>query len=316
MQTVRLGRTDLQVNAAGLGCGGVSKLGRSSGASVDHQVRVIETALDEGVNLIDTAQKYFNEEVVAQALRGKRDQVIVSTKISVNRDGTPDDGTELIDGDEFRRQADATLKRLATDYVDILHLHVVYPHQYDHCVRELLPVMEELRAAGKIRFNGLTERYGTDYKHEMLTRAVADRHFDVIMLALNIFNQTALKSVLPQAKANDLGTMGVFAVRGPLARIESALKLLRKLVESGEIDAADLDPDRPLDFLLEKGVATTLPDAAFRFTRHAPGIDMVLFGTGNIEHVREDVASLNSAPLPVATLERLHYLSRNVMSDV
>src|SRR5690606_8133940 len=153
----------------------------------------------------------------------------------------------------------------------------------------------ELRAAGKIRFNGLTERYGTDYKHEMLTRAVADRHFDVIMLALNIFNQTALKSVLPQAKANDLGTMGVFAVRGPLGKMETALKLLNKLVAAGEIDVADLDGDRPLDFLLQEGVASSLPDAAFRFTRHAPGIDMVLFGTGNPDHVREDVLSLNSA---------------------
>src|SRR5450755_3272725 len=83
MQYTTLGRTNLKVSVAGLGCGGFSKLGLGTGQSADHAVGIIRQALDLGVTLLDTAAVYGTEDVVGAALRGvPRDSVVVCTKAS------------------------------------------------------------------------------------------------------------------------------------------------------------------------------------------------------------------------------------------
>ena len=67
-----------------------------------------------------------------------------------------------------------------------------------------------------------------------------------------------------------------------------------------------IDADNPLGFLLEDGVAASIPEAAYRFCRYEPGIDVVLSGTGNIEHLEQNVRSLLMPPLPSWAVERLH----------
>ena len=95
MQHTTLGRTGMQVSVAGLGCGGHSRLGQSYGASEDESIAVIRRALDLGINLVDTAQVYGTESIVGKAIRGRRDEVVLSTKalpvhISTNQDARRD----------------------------------------------------------------------------------------------------------------------------------------------------------------------------------------------------------------------------------
>ena len=80
MQHATLGRTGIEVSVAGLGCGGHSRLGQSYGATEAQSVAVIHQALDLGINLIDTAQAYGTESIVGKALRGRHDEVVLSTK--------------------------------------------------------------------------------------------------------------------------------------------------------------------------------------------------------------------------------------------
>ncbi len=75
MQTVRLGRTGLEVSVAGLGCGGRSRLGMTKGRDVHHAADMVRQALDLGINLIDTARAYGTEEAVGLGVKGRRDQV-------------------------------------------------------------------------------------------------------------------------------------------------------------------------------------------------------------------------------------------------
>jgi len=207
MQRVKLGRTGLEVSAVGLGCGGHSRLGMAAGKDEAHATRVVEAALDLGIDFIDTARAYGTEAAVGKAIRGKRDRVVLSTK------ALPAGASGLLGQSELRDSIERSLERLGTDYIDVFHLHGVVVEHYRHCVDVLLPELERAKAAGKVRFVGITERFGTDTAHEMLKVALPDDRFDVIMVGHNLINPSARRSVFPITRKNDVGTLIMFAVR-------------------------------------------------------------------------------------------------------
>ena len=119
-----LGKTGLTVSVAGLGCGGNSRLGLGRGASFDDCVAVVRTAVDLGVNFLDTAEAYGTEEIVGAAARSyDRDRLVISTKAIFNTGDT---------GETVTRRVEAVLRRLGLDYVDIFHFHAVHPTTYEH----------------------------------------------------------------------------------------------------------------------------------------------------------------------------------------
>nr|PZN30581.1 MAG: aldo/keto reductase [Chloroflexota bacterium] len=298
MEYVTLGRTGLKVSVLGLGGGGHSRLGQRTGASPEQSVAIVRRALELGVNFVDTAEAYGTEELVGEALREtRRDQVVLSTKKSVGRDG------RLISGAELERGLEASLARLRTDYVDVYHLHGVRPEQYDHALAELVPAMLKLRDEGKIRFLGITEAFVSDTGHEMMARAVRDDCWDVVMVGFNILNQSARERVLPETMRRNIGVLCMFAVRDALSRPEKLRQTVAELVEQGLVDRGALDPQDPLGFVLE--AAPSLPDAAYRFCRAEPGVHVVLSGTGNIAHLEQNAASILRPPLPEDIRRRL-----------
>ena len=111
----------------------------------------------------------------------------------------------------------------------------------------------------------------------------------------------------------DIGTLCMYAVREALITTEAANRLIGMLVESGEVDPADLDAE-PLGFLLADGVAGSLPEAAYRFCRHTPGIDVILSGTGSLAHLEQNIRSINAPPLPPAITARLNHIFGNASS--
>jgi aryl-alcohol dehydrogenase-like predicted oxidoreductase len=304
MQRTLLGRTGLEVSVACLGTGGHSRLGQAYGASVDDSVAVVSAALDAGVNFVDTAAGYDTEEIVGLAIAGRREEVVVSTKNHVVKKGTDFLGHDFVTGAEFAALVDESLRRLGTDHIDILHLHGIVASQYDYCVAEMVPVLERLKQQGKIRFTAISERFYVEPTHALLERAVQDDHFDVMMVGLNILNHTALRHVIPAAKAKGVGIQGIYAVRGKLATAEAAQALIDESVANGEIDPAALDAD-PLAFLTAGGAAESLIEACYRFDRHAPGVDTVLTGTGKVSHLEQNLAAIEGPPLPDPVLERI-----------
>src|ERR687894_1801181 len=104
MDTVRLGRTGLNVSRAGLGCGGKSRLGQAKGATFEQSVAVVKAALDEGVTIIDTAAAYGTEPIVGAAIKGVRDQVVISTKIQITKAGAARNGPDLIGSAEINKR--------------------------------------------------------------------------------------------------------------------------------------------------------------------------------------------------------------------
>jgi L-galactose dehydrogenase len=303
MDTVVFGRTGVRVSVAGLGCGGHSRLGQSHGASVDDSVRVVRRALDLGINYVDTAHAYGTEEIVGEGVRGARDRVVISTKISPrDRDGA------LLDCPALRAAVETSLTKLGTDWIDVYHLHGVGDDEYAQCVAELVPEMERLRDDGMIRFLAISERFAADPGHSMLQRAVRDDCWDVMMVGFNPLNPSAHDRVFATTRETDVAIEVMFAVRRALSRPDELARLVRDLVEHGRVDGSGLDLDDPLSFLVHEGGAASVVEAAYRFSRHEPGSHVVLTGTGSVEHLEENVRSINAPPLPSADLERLRSL--------
>jgi len=314
MQMTTLGRTGLNVSVAGLGCGGHSRLGLGTGGSEEAAVRIIQTAMDEGVNFIDTAQVYGTEAVVGRAVQGRRDQVVLSTKVQIVKPGAAVTSNDCISGDGFAANFEDSLTRLGTDYVDILHLHGVAPSQYDYCAKEFVPVLDRLRDQGKIRFFGLTERFITDPEHAMLSQALEDEFWDVIMVGFNLINPSARHRVFQHTRDENIGVLDMFAVRRALSDGDALRDIIDDLVKDRIIDGDRLDVENPLGFLTEDGAAASVVEAAYRFCRHEPGVDIILSGTGNLDHLHENLSSIQKPPLPENCQQRLQEIFGDVDS--
>jgi aryl-alcohol dehydrogenase-like predicted oxidoreductase len=303
MESVVLGRTGVEVSVAGLGCGGHSRLGQSYGASVDESVALVRRALDLGVNYLDTAHAYATEQIVGKAVGRRRDEVVISTKVSPHaRDGV------LLDAAGLREAVQTSLRKLNTGWIDVYHLHGVGHEEYDYCVAELVPELERLRDAGDIRFLALSERFAADPGHTMAQRAVRDDCWDVMMVGFNLLNQSARDRVFTVTREQDIAIEVMFAVRRVLSRSDELARVARSLVDDGHVGAEALDPDDPLGFLVHEGGAASVVEASYRYARHEPGCHVVLTGTGSLEHLEQNVRSINLPPLPGADLERLRTL--------
>ncbi len=300
MDYVTLGRTGLKVSVAGLGCGGFSRLGLGTGKTEAEAMALVRRAYDLGVTLFDTAAAYGTEAVVGQGLAGvPRDRVVITTKANINN------GDETLSPDQVVASLENSLRLLRTDHVDVFQLHGVKAAHYDYAVDTILPAVRREQEKGKFRFLGLTEGAASDHRAEMLGRAVKDDHWDTAMLAFHMMHQHARKAVLPGTQAKRIGTLLMFAVRNIFAKPERVSAAMRDLAAAGKVPQSLADGPDPLGFLIHDGGALSLTDAAYRFARYEPGIDVVLFGTGDVRHMEANVASLNRPPLPAADRQRL-----------
>ena len=305
MQKVILGRTGLEVSAVALGAGGPSRLGLKTGSSEQQAIDLVRAAIDRGVTIIDTAPVYGTEPVVGEALAGLRHRVVLSSKLRPTLPSSSYEGSDFIEPPMVRQSVEASLRVLGTEKIDILHLHGVRPHQYTYCMDHLVPELLLLQEAFKIGFLGITEAFGVYTKREVMRQAIDDDAWDVLMLGHNYINPSAAQLILPRAKERGKGVMCMYAVRGALAHAEDLRKLVEHLVAQGEVKAGVLDVAAPLDFLLAPGVARSYTEAAYRFCRHTPGINVVMTGTGKLAHLDENINAINGDPLPSEILNRL-----------
>jgi aryl-alcohol dehydrogenase-like predicted oxidoreductase len=301
MEYTILGRTGLRVSVAGLGCGGPSRLGlRHDTQSASAAVAIVQQAIDLGVNFLDTAQSYGTEAIIGKAIAGiRRDRLVISTKKTLPSPDHPDPENEIKQGLE------QSLKLLGTDYIDVYHLHGVEPKDYDFAKQRLVPVMARLREQGKIRFVGVTEAFVPDPSHRMLQRSLKDNAWDVVMVGFNLLNPSARKTVFPLTRERSVGVLGMFAVRRALSQPERLKGIVRDLLDKRVVRPGAVNPDDPLDFVRCDGGAATLPEAAYRFCRHEPGVDVVLTGTGNPTHLKSNIDSILKPALPQTVLQKL-----------
>ena len=300
MEYTTLGRTGLKVSVVGLGCGGPSRLGmRNETEGEKNALAIIRQAIDLGINFLDTAQNYGTESVVGKAIAGlARERLVISTKKTLPSADHPNPETEV------RKGLEQSLKALRTEYIDVYHLHGVEPKDYEFAKKRLMPAMIRLREQGKIRFIGVTEGFVQDPSHEMLRKSLEEDLWDVVMVGFNLLNPSARRTVFPLTKDKGVGVLDMFAVRKALSQPARLQELCGELMQKGVFRDGVVNAAEPLDFVLRESAAT-LPEAAYRFCRHEQGVDVVLTGTGNLDHLKANVESILKPPLPNPVLQKL-----------
>jgi aryl-alcohol dehydrogenase-like predicted oxidoreductase len=158
MQKRKLGKSDLEVSAIGLGCMGMS-FGYGPPADKKEMISLIRTAVERGITFFDTAEVYgpfTNEELLGEALAPLRDQVVIATKFGFKPD--PNGGPRWIGLDSrpehIKQVAEASLKRLRTNVIDLFYQHRVDP---DVPIEEVAGAVKDLIQQGKVKHFGLSE---------------------------------------------------------------------------------------------------------------------------------------------------------------
>jgi aryl-alcohol dehydrogenase-like predicted oxidoreductase len=158
MQTRKLGKSNLEVSALGLGCMGLSS-GFGPPVEKQHGISLIRAAFERGVTFFDTAEAYgpfANEELVGEALAPFRDQVVIATKFGFKIDPKAERPLAGVDSrpEHIREVAEASLKRLKTDIIDLFYQHRVDPNVP---IEDVAGTVKDLIQQGKVRHFGLSE---------------------------------------------------------------------------------------------------------------------------------------------------------------
>ncbi len=290
MERRPLGKTGLEVSA--LGFGG-AEIGYEN-ASLETVERLLGSALDAGLNVIDTAECYAgSEELIGKAVGHRRDQFHLFTKCG-HSSGLPG---EDWDPQMLRASIDRSLQRLGTDRVDLVQLHSCDEAKLRQ--GDVIAVLQETRDAGKTRLIG----YSGD--REAARYAVECGAFDTLQTSVSIADQQPIELTLPLALERG---MGVIAKR-PIA---NAAWTKENLPES-EYAYPYFKRLQALayDFL-------TGPDAvsvALRFTLAQPAVSTAIVGTQNPDRWLSNARLLDAGPLPPAQIEAIRARWREVRGE-
>jgi len=197
-KTVKLGREGLEVPAVGLGCMGMSEFYGSSDRA--ENLAVLDRAIEIGCTFWDTADMYgpfTNEELVGEALGGRRDRVTLATKFGVSR-GEDGEWFGIKGGADYVRECcDASLRRLGTDHIDLYFQHRVDP---DTPIEETVGAMAELVKAGKVRFIGLSEADA-----EAIERAHRVHPITAVQTEYSLWSRDVEEQILPAMRRLGIG---------------------------------------------------------------------------------------------------------------
>lgn len=295
-----LGRSGLKVPVLSFGAGtfgGTGPLfsawGQTDAAGA---ARLVDICLDAGVNLFDTADVYSNgasEEVLGAAIRGRRDQVLISTKTTLPMgDGPYDAGSSR---SRLLRAVEASLTRLGTDYLDLLQLHA-----FDAAtpVEEVLSTLDDLIHAGKVRYIGVSNFSGWQI---MKSLAVADRYgwqrYVVNQVYYSLVGRDYEWELMPLGLDQGLGAM----VWSPLGwgRLTGKLRRGQPLPKDSRLNqTAEFGPPvsddllfRVLDVLEEIAVETgrLVPQVALNWLTRRPTVSSVIIGARNETQLRQNL---------------------------
>ncbi len=229
MQQRKLGNSGLRVSAMGLGCMGMSI---SYGTPDDEEsTATIQRALDLGVNLLDTSDAYgggVNERLLGNAIRGRRDEVVLATKFG-NRRNAPDGRT--VDGrpEYVRRACESSLERLGVETIDLYYQHRVDPQVP---IEDTVGAMAKLVQEGKVRFLGLSEA-----GLETIRRAASVHPISALQTEYSLWTRDVEAEILPLCRKLGIG----FVAYSPLGRGF----LTAKITKPGDLIEKDRRHDHP-----------------------------------------------------------------------
>ena len=211
MQRRRLGHTDIEVSPLALGTWAMGSVPESWGIVDDNEsIAAINTAIDAGINLLDTAPIYGHghaETILGRAVHSRRDQVLIATKCGIIRSPNAKSPPQRrLTKESIVAECEASLRRLATEYIDLYQCHWPDP---DTPVRETFEAMETLRSQGKIRAIGLS-----NYSCEQILAVREYTKPASLQPPLSLLNRRAGDELIPFCREHNIGVI----VYSPLAK--------------------------------------------------------------------------------------------------
>ncbi len=272
MEKRRLGRTNMDVTVLGFGGAGIAS------ESMENIGRVLNSALDAGINVIDTAECYEGgEKSIGNAISKRRDEFFLFTKCGHPRGiGSADWSASSI-----LESIERSLRRLQTDRIDLIQLH--------GCSEAVLKKGEAISALEKARERGWVRYLGYSGDGHPARFAVECDAFDALQTSINIADQEAVSQIAPLTRARNIGLIA----KRPLANF--AWKTGHKPINSYHHQYYERLRKLNFDFLRndEESIAIAL-----RFVLSVPGVHTAIVGTTKPERCQENARLLESRPLP------------------
>ncbi len=283
MDKRQLGKTDMRVTRLGVG---LSEIG--SGVTAETASEVLNTALDLGINFLDTAECYGgSEELLGRAVSHRRNEFFLATKTGhVSGDQTGKDWSAKT----VRDSIDRSLKRMKTDYVDLLQLHSCSVDVLEK--GEVIQILQEAKQAGKTRYIG----YSGDNDAAMW--AVESRIFDTLQTSFNLVDQNARFGLFEKAKANNMGII----VKRPIANGAWGAKASPSGYAQGYFERSQK--------MLALGEVLEAPEnrilLALGFTLAHDEVDVAIVGTKTPKYIQGNVEMLGELPISDVAIAELY----------
>jgi aryl-alcohol dehydrogenase-like predicted oxidoreductase len=282
MEMRQFGKTDMQVSV--LGFGG-AEIGFENVAKED-VARLLDDALDAGLNVIDTAECYMqSEELIGQAVAHRRKDFHLFTKC-----GHPEaPGKGDWRPDSLLASIERSLRRLKTDCVDLVQLH--------SCSEADLRKGDVIAALQKAREKGYTRYIGYSGDAEAAKYAIDSGAFDTLQTSVSIADQESIELTIPAAQKRQ---MGVIAKR-PISNV--AWRYATKPTNAYHLPY--WERLQKLDYAFLRSDPQLGPAVALRFTLSVPGVHTAIVGTSKLGRWRENAAILEAGPLPHAEIDAI-----------
>jgi aryl-alcohol dehydrogenase-like predicted oxidoreductase len=310
MQYRILGNTGLRVSVVGLGT--MVHAGHFGPMKDEESLGAIEAALNLGVNFIDTSDAYgagYSENLLGQALQGRRDRVVLATKGGNVMTG-PERGKRNFAAPYIDRVLHESLKRLRTDYIDLYQLH---NPTVDVIQRgEVWEVLERRKQEGKIRHYGVSVNTMDEG-----VAAAQDGRSETIQVEYNLLNQEPAAAFFPLAQAANIGVIArVPLKRGILTGKMTAADEERFQGEDvrarsfkGEAFRKELAKAEQLRFLVHDSIKSMV-QAAIAFSIAHPAVTLTIPGARNAAQMRENATGADIT-IPQSDLQRVAELWQN-----
>lgn len=281
MEQRNLGKTGLRVSV--LGFGG-AEIGFNEVASQDVS-RMLNAALDAGLNLIDTAAAYVKSEaLIGEAVSHRRQEYLLVTKCGALDGFSRSDWSK----EGILRTVETSLRNLRTDHVDVLLLHSCSEPEMNW--GEAVTGVEAARDKGYARFIGYSGDGGP------ALWAVRSGRFDVLETSISIADQEALELTLPIAREKNLGVIAKRPIANAAWRYKEAPSNSYHTEYWRRLQKLDYD------FLRDPHGASS---TALRFTLSQPGVSCAIVGTTNAERYQQNAAAIQQGPLPQSDIDAI-----------
>ncbi|WP_422658367.1 aldo/keto reductase [Paenibacillus sp. EC2-1] len=294
MNRNQIGSSDLYVGEIGLGC-------MSLGTEEKQAIRLVHEALEQGINLLDTADLYdagMNEELVGKALKGRRNDVILATKVG-NRRVPDQEGLVWDPSKEYiKAAAKESMRRLGTDYIDLYQLH---GGTLDDPIDETIEAFEELKQEGWIRYYGISS-----IRPNVIREYVKRSNIVSVMMQYSILDRRPEEAVLPLLAEHGISVIA----RGPVAKgilsDRSEEKSAKGYLNYTKEDLLHVTKQLNKEFTPER----TLSHTAIRYALAHPAVACVIPGASSVDQLRHNAAAGDMEPLSPQEIQTIQVISR------